>query len=147
MLDPFFGTGTTGVVAKRLGRRWIGIEREPSYVRLARRRIAAVRPDRKVADAVAVDDQPTTRRIPFERLVEAGLLRPGKRLYFKGSRKQAARIRADGRLTYGRDVGSIHQMARALAGGPCNGWEQWYFLDSAGDLRPIDELRQDFREA
>jgi modification methylase len=146
VLDPFFGTGTTGVVAKRLGRHWIGIEREQDYVRLARRRIAAIR----AHDAARVDD-PEARapvpRIPFERLVDAGVVRPGQRLYFRGNRKQPARVRADGRVARGRDVGSIHQVARALAGAPCNGWDHWYFADASGELHRIDELRQSFRKS
>jgi len=146
VLDPFFGTGTTGVVAKRLGRHWIGIEREASYVRLARRRIAAVRPDPEAPGDDHGGGHRLAPRIPFARLVETGVLRPGKHLYFRGSRKQAARVRADGRIAYRRAVGSIHQVARALAGGPCNGWQHWYFRNSAGDLRPIDELRRAFRE-
>lgn len=146
VLDPFFGTGTTGVVAKRLGRRWIGIEREPGYVRLGRQRIAQVRTEAEASSPVEADEQRRTApRIPFERLIEARLLKPGQALYFRANRKESARVRADGRLAHGDDVGSIHQVARALAGAPCNGWDSWYFVTSKGDLRPIDDLRRKLR--
>jgi modification methylase len=147
VLDPFFGTGTTGVVAKRLGRRWIGIERQSAYVRLARRRIASVRTGADGAAAGDEDRRSTPVKIPFERLVQAGVVRPGQRLYFRASRQQVARVRADGRVARRGDIGSIHQLARALAGAPCNGWDHWYFADSTGNLHPIDELRQAFRKA
>jgi modification methylase len=144
VLDPFFGTGTTGVAAKRLGRHWIGIEKQPSYVKLARRRIAAVRPDPE-ALRLAQDPKPPAERVPFPRLVQEAMVRPGQRLYFRGLRSVSARIRADGRVAYDSKVGSIHQIARALAGAPCNGWDHWYFEDPGGSLRPIDELRKTFR--
>ncbi|HSB89838.1 MAG TPA: hypothetical protein VLD63_07430 [Anaerolineales bacterium] len=108
--------------------------------------MAAVRAE----DAPHADNpeaRPPAPRVPFQQLVEAGVVRPGQRLYFRGNRKQPARVRADGRVARGRDVGSIHQLARALAGAPCNGWDHWYFADASGDLHRIDELRQSFRKS
>ena len=95
VLDPFFGTGTTGAVAKRLGRRFIGIEQDPAYVALARRRIAAVRP--APAELVLLESRREAPRIPFGTLVERGLLRPGEVLV-DAARRWRARVRADGSL-------------------------------------------------
>jgi modification methylase len=144
VLDPFFGTGTTGAVARRLHRRWIGIEREERYVRLARERISGVEPGPFEEAVFDVRDPRSTQpRIPVGRLLELGLLHPGQRLFFRRSRREWARIRSDGRLIRGGEIGSIHQLGRSLMkGSPCNGWDHWYFEDSGGELRPLDELRQ-----
>ncbi|MCC7205738.1 MAG: site-specific DNA-methyltransferase [Anaerolineae bacterium] len=142
VLDPFFGTGTTGAVARKLGRRWIGIERDADYVRIARERIDAI-PDGAPAAALTLPDRRKARRLPFGMLLERGLLQPGQLLYFRGQRDCAALLLADGRLRYGEVVGSIHQVAQAIQGAPCNGWEHWHAADPAtGALQPIDTLRQ-----
>jgi modification methylase len=147
VLDPFFGTGTSGAVAKQLGRRWIGIEREPGYVSLARRRIAQVRLEAGASSNAEVDEQRrNTPRVPFERLMAAHMLKPGQRLFFRGQRRRAARIRADAMLVCRGVAGSIHQVGSRLSGGaPCNGWTQWFFEDKRGELQPIDVLRQELR--
>jgi len=143
VLDPFFGVGTTGAVARRLGRRFIGIEREPEYARLAEARIRAVVP----AESEAIDVTLAKRqepRIPFGWLVERGLLEPGELLY-DPQRRHAARIRADGTLAARDVVGSIHQVGAALQGLPaCNGWAFWCF-ERQGRLLPIELLRQKLR--
>ncbi len=142
VLDPFFGTGTTGAVAKALGRRFIGIERDPFYVRLARERIARVRPLPKEA-IQALGGKREEPRIPFGQLVERGLLRPGEVLV--GPRGQAAKVRADGTLVADGITGSIHQVGAQLEGAPsCNGWTFWHFQRD-GKLIPIDVLRQQLR--
>lgn len=142
VLDPFFGTGTTGAVARKLGRRWIGIERDADYVRIARERIDAI-PESAPADALALPDRRKARRLPFGTLLERGLLQPGQLLYFRGQSDCAATVLADGRLRYGEMVGSIHQVARTIQGAPCNGWEHWHAADATtGALQPIDTLRQ-----
>ena len=147
VLDPFFGTGTTGVVARRLQRRWVGIEQDPSYAELARERISA-EPE-PPADPGIFEPPPSGRsqkRIPFGRLLEAGLLRPGQTLYFERDRRKTAQVKADGRLIAGGFTGSIHQAGSQLSGGaPCNGWTRWYFEDDRGELAPIDLLRQALR--
>jgi modification methylase len=142
VLDPFFGTGTTGAVAKALGRRWIGIERDEGYRKLAAERIARVHP--LPAEALtALGGRRAEPRIPFGRLVERGLLRPGEVLV--GPRGQAARVRADGTLVAEGITGSIHQVSAALEGAPsCNGWTYWQFRRD-GKLIPIDFLRQQLR--
>jgi modification methylase len=142
VLDPFFGTGTTGAVAKALGRHFIGIEREESYRRVAADRISRVRP--LPADAIAtMGSKRAEPRVPFGQLVERGLLRPGEVLV--GPRGQAARVRADGSLVAAEHRGSIHQVGAALEGAPsCNGWTYWQFRRD-GQLIPIDFLRQQLR--
>jgi site-specific DNA-methyltransferase (adenine-specific) len=144
ILDPFFGTGTTGAVAKKLHRNWIGIEREPDYVKIARERIAAVVPEPYHEAAFDVRDRRHKEpRIPFAALLEYGLLNPGQELYFGCRREVNARIKPDGKLLLDGFEGSIHQVGKHLSGGsPCNGWEHWYYEDSAGQLWVIDELRK-----
>ncbi len=146
VLDPFFGTGTTGVVAQRLGRAWIGIEREVAYVDVAKRRIEAARAAVPAPAVLDVRDRRRTEpRIPFGHLLEAGLLRPGDVLCFRGQRAVSATIRADGRLIVGDFIGSIHQAGRHLTGAPCNGWDHWYYEAEDGALRPVDALRERLR--
>ncbi|EPX84872.1 DNA modification methylase [Rubellimicrobium thermophilum DSM 16684] len=143
VLDPFFGTGTTGAVARMLGRHFIGIEREPAYRRIAEERIARVRPFE--AESITVQGSKRAEpRVAFGTLVERGLLRPGEELWSLGGRHKA-KVRADGTLV-GRDVtGSIHQVGAHLEGAPsCNGWTYWHFRRD-GCLIPIDVLRQQIR--
>lgn len=143
ILDPFFGVGTTGAVAKRLGRRFIGIEQDENYVRCARARIDAVEP----ADADTVAVTPSKRqlpRIPFGAIVERGLLNPGDTLVSPDGR-HAARVRADGSIALSDASGSIHQMgARVMQAEACNGWTFWHVQTDAG-LTPIDIFRQRIR--
>ena len=142
VLDPFFGTGTTGAVAKRLGRRFIGVEQDPAYVALARRRIASVQP--APADLVALESRREAPRVPFGSLVERGLLQPGEVLV-DARRRWSARVRADGSLISAEHKGSIHSVAAQLQGAPaCNGWAFWHF-ERKGELVLIDRLRQQLR--
>ncbi len=147
VLDPFFGTGTTGVVARRLHRRWIGIEREPGYIELARQRIENT-PREPYSEAVFSTPNPRkSPRVPFGRLLEYALIEPGQVLYFGGDGEGQALVLADGAIEYNGQRGSIHQIARLLRQAPCNGWELWYYQDrETGERRPIDHLRQLFRE-
>jgi len=143
VLDPFFGTGTTGAAARRLGRRFIGIERDPTYAELAETRIAEVIPA-GAEDLKVMGSKKSEPRVPFGALVEAGLLRPGDRLYCpKGERE--ARVRADGSLAVGDLTGSIHKLGALLENAPaCNGWTYWRFRSDQG-LKPIDALRAEIR--
>ena len=140
VLDPFFGSGTTGAVAKRLRRDYLGIEREEIYAVAAQTRIAAVEP----LDAETVAAAPTKRgepRIAFASLVEAGLIAPGLKLT-DAKRRHGALVRADGALAIGGVVGSIHKTGALVQGLPaCNGWTFWHYED-AGRLFPIDDLRE-----
>jgi len=143
VLDPFFGVGTTGAVAKRLGRRFIGLEREPDYVALAKARIAKVQPV-SAADLEVMGSKKSEPRVPFGHIVEAGLLHPGDTLYCpKGT--HAARVRADGSLVVGDLSGSIHKVGAMVQAQPaCNGWTYWHFKTDKG-LAPIDVLRAKVR--
>jgi modification methylase len=143
VLDPFFGSGTTGAVAKRLGRRFIGIERDPENVRLARERIAKVAAvDAEVAEVSR--SKKSEPRIPFGILVERGLLPPGEILTGHGGRYRA-KVRADGTLVCADATGSIHRIAAHVQGlDACNGWTFWHFQTPSGPM-PIDVLRQRVR--
>jgi modification methylase len=143
ILDPFFGTGTTGVVAKKLRRRYIGLERETAFADLAVERLRATQA--MPEDVVEVTESKRAQpRVPFGTLVERGMLHPGENL-FDPSRRFIAKIRADGSLVSADSKGSIHQVGAAVQGAPaCNGWTFWCFEDR-GKLIPIDVLRQRVR--
>ncbi|ADO43877.1 site-specific DNA-methyltransferase [Ketogulonicigenium vulgare] len=144
VLDPFFGTGTTGAVAKMLGRHFIGIEREESYRKVATRRLAKVRP--LSAEALAVTTSKRAEpRVAFGLLVERGMLRPGEELQSLNGR-HSAKVRADGTLVATDHTGSIHQVGARLEGAPsCNGWTYWHFKRDGQNV-PIDALRQQIRD-
>ena len=143
VLDPFLGSGTTAAVAKLLGRRWIGVEREEGYRALAQARIDRVVP--LANDAVRVTRPKRAEpKVPFGTLVERGLLRAGEELHSLDGRHRA-RIVADGTLLGGGAQGSIHQLGARLEGAPsCNGWTYWHFKRD-GRRVPIDALRQQIR--
>ncbi|MBI4967116.1 MAG: site-specific DNA-methyltransferase [Rhodospirillales bacterium] len=143
VLDPFFGTGTTGAAAKRLGRHFIGIERDKDYATLARARLKNVKPVPE-AELLITPSKREEPRIPFGTLVERGMLRPGDLLFSPGKR-HAARIRADGTIIADRHRGSIHQVGALVQGAPaCNGWTFWH-VEERGNLVVIDLLRQKIR--
>src|SRR5690349_3887859 len=139
VIDPFCGTGTTGAVAKRLGRRFVGFEREEGYARAARERINAVEPlaAPTLAPFMTAREAP---RVPFTALIERGLVTPGARLV-DAKKKHRALVRADGAVSLDGAVGSIHRIG-ALAQGldACNGWTFWH-LETQKGLTPIDAFR------
>jgi modification methylase len=140
VLDPFFGTGTTGAVARRLGRRWIGIERESAYVKVARERIASTLPLDESAMQTVLDkrDQP---RVAFGVLVESGLV-PAGTVLTDAKRRWTASVRADGSIESAAHAGSIHKVGAVLQGSPsCNGWTFWH-VEQGGRLEPLDTFRQ-----
>ena len=143
VLDPFFGVGTTGAAAKRLGRNFIGIEREADYVALAKARVADVLPADPDGLAVTASGR-SEPRIPFGSLIERGLLRPGDVLKSPDGRHQA-RVRADGSIATADTAGSIHQVgAQVLNAQACNGWTFWH-VDTDRGAAPIDDLRRKVR--
>ncbi len=145
VLDPFFGTGTTGAVAKLLGRQWIGIERERKYVAVAERRIAGLLP-LTGGDMAISQGKRGEARVAFGALVETGMVRPGTRLTCP-SRRHVAHVRADGSLAMNDKTGSIHQMGAAAQGLPsCNGWTFWHYEED-GALVAIDAKRAEYRAA
>ena len=143
VLDPFFGTGTTGAVAKKLGRHFIGIERDDTYIAAALKRLAAAKPlpAEAIETAVAKRQAP---RVAFGSLVEMGLIEAGTEL-FDGRRRWSALVRADGSLASGQHQGSIHRVGALVSGAEaCNGWTFWH-TNQNGHLAPIDLLRSDVR--
>ncbi len=142
VLDPFFGSGTTGAVAKKLQRNWIGIEQDKTYVEVAKKRIASVEP--VPLESVQLTDRRKQKRVPFGLLIEAGLLEPGQMLYFfKGS--QTAQVLANGQIRCGELIGSIHSVAKHLLNGaPANGWDAWLYLHQ-DQKQTLDYLRQQFK--
>jgi modification methylase len=145
VLDPFFGTGTTGAAAHRLGRNWIGIERDAHYAEIARERLAALLPGPSDPAVLLTPNPRRERRLPFGALLEYGLLQPGQALYFGHSGETSAVIQADGSLLCQGQRASIHQAARLLQPGPGNGWTLWYFQDETGARCPLDDLRKKLR--
>lgn len=139
VLDPFFGSGTTGAVAKRLGRHFVGIEREQDYIDAASARIAAVEPLGK-AELTVMTGKKAEPRVAFNVLLESGLVRPGQVLT-DAKRRYSAIIRADGTIASGGDAGSIHRLGAKVQGlDACNGWTFWHYEDGEA-LKPIDDLR------
>ena len=140
VLDPFFGTGTTGAVAKRLGRQWIGCERENVYRDAALKRIEKELPLDESA-LMTMQSAKTAPRVAFGSLVESGYLKPGTEVFDK-KRRWIATVRADGSLGMGKQTGSIHSLGKDLQGAPsCNGWTFWHYEDG-GEVKPIDAARQ-----
>ena len=143
VLDPFFGSGTTGAVAKKLGRKYIGLERDKSYAKLAEKRLAMTQrvSDEEFLNTPSKKDLP---RVPFGRLLESGLLQPGQVLTDQRGR-HSARVRADGTLVTDGFRGSIHQVGAFVQKAPaCNGWQFWY-VKQKNELVPIDLYRQQLR--
>jgi modification methylase len=145
VLDPFSGTGTTGAAAKRLGRQFIGIERDPAYAAAAGARLAEVQrlEEATLTPFMTAREAP---RVPFAALIERGMIKPGERLT-DAKRKVTALVRADGALQIGAQVGSIHR-AGALAQGleACNGWAYWH-VERKNKLTSIDDFRAEIRES
>ncbi len=149
ILDPFFGTGTTGAVAKKLGRHFVGIEKDRAYIKAAQARIDAISPGMFDNEVYGLyETKRSAPRIPFGTLLELGLLMPGQSLYFNRSRDKSVTVLADGSLR-ARDGtrGSIHKIGAYIGNLPaCNGWEHWYYETQDGELVVIDSLRDEVRK-
>jgi DNA modification methylase len=147
VLDPFFGTGTTGAVAHKLHRHYIGVEIDPNYARLAQERVGEVAQLEFEAPIYITPNPRRRQRIPFGNLVENGLLDPGQTLYFGVEGDLTAKVLADGKLSYNGSRGSIHQIAKQIRDGPSNGWNCWYYWDEKTQKRQqIDQLREILRK-
>ena len=143
VLDPFLGSGTTAVVAKKLGRIFCGIEKDKKYFKVANKRIKNTKP---IEDGYldAVQNNRSKPRIPFGSLVEIGAIKPGTEIYDQ-KKKINAKIMVDGSIKYQKSEGSIHKIAAKILGAEsCNGWTFWHY-QSGNTLKPIDELRQRLR--
>lgn len=147
VLDPFFGSGTTGAVAKRLHRNWIGIEREKRYIEAAKKRIDAIQLEIFDNDTFNVKSKAkSVPKVAFSVLVENGYLQPGQKLFFTKDKSRFATIKPDARLrTADGFEGSIHKAgSHFMNNAPCNGWEHWY-LQENGRLISLGEVREKYR--
>jgi len=147
ILDPFFGTGTTGAVAKRFNRHWIGIDNDERYISIACERIDTVHAETEAGNA---HDEPINRRpkrIPFTKLLEKGYIQIGQALYFRNKDDLKAIVLPNGQVQCKDYSGSIHKVGRAILKAPCNGWMAWYYINQlSGNREPIDVLRQQIRK-
>jgi len=143
VLDPFFGSGTTGSVAKMLHRNWIGVERENKYIKAAQKRIDMIEP--VPLEALCCEDNHRPKRIPFGLLIESGLLSPGQSLWAEHGKTKAT-VLSNGKIKCKDRIDTIHGMAKLLTNTPANGWDFWFFEDANGEKRPIDELRTQIRK-
>jgi len=147
VLDPFFGSGTTGAVAKRLHRNWIGLEREKKYIEVAKKRINAIQPEMFDSETFNVKSKAKTApKVAFSVLVENGYLQPGQMLFFAKDESRFAAIKPDSRLRAADGFeGSIHQVgSHYMNNAPCNGWEHWYIQEN-GLFLCLAELREKYR--
>ena len=143
IVDPFFGTGTTGAVAKKLGRHFIGCEREGDYINAALKRIASIKPLEKIV-LETVKGKRAEKRVAFGSLIEQGLIMPGAKLV-DSKRKYEATVRADGSLICNGHEGSIHKVGALVQdAAACNGWTYWH-LDREGEMTLIDDFRTQIR--
>ena len=147
VLDPFMGSGTTGAVAARLHRKWLGIESENKYIKLAKQRIDSIQPELFDEPTFDIRSKKKSKpRVAFSTLIENGLLQPGQTLYFKKDKTRTATIKPNSKLhTNDEFEGSIHQAgSHYMDGIPCNGWDHWYILDN-DEFIVLDQIREQYR--
>jgi DNA modification methylase len=145
VLDPFFGSGTTGAVATRLRRSYIGIEASPEYVEIARQRIESIPPALAGAAELITKSNRDAPRVSFGQLIEARYVHVGQNVY-SNDRTVVATIKADAHVLWAGQSGSIHRIAAIIQHKPAfNGWEYWYIEDAQGVLVSIDQLREQYR--
>lgn len=148
VLDPFFGTGTTGAAAKILHRNWIGIENDPTYIPIAKNRIDRIQEEDYSPEAFMVrDEKRLAPRVAFSRLLETGYIKPGQSLYFNQDPTLVATVKPNGILRHKKFEGSIHQTTKHILNGkPANGWLYWFVKDKAGEFISIDDIRENYRK-
>ncbi|WP_245863117.1 site-specific DNA-methyltransferase [Candidatus Viridilinea mediisalina] len=145
VLDPFSGSGTTAAVAKRLQRRYIGIEISPEYVAISQERLASLPASPVSEHELVTKSKRDAPRISFGQLIEAGYLAIGQQVFSK-DRKFVATIKADAHLIWQEQSGSIHKIAALIQNRPAyNGWEYWYCESATGSFVSIDDLREQYR--
>lgn len=145
VLDPFFGSGTTGAVAKKLHRHWIGIERDSIYIQVAQERINSIQDELFVEGVFVFKTKRDHPRVPFGTLLEIGLIKPGQLLFFGKSGDIFATVLANGSIQHNGITGSIHQVGSEIQNAPCNGWEHWYYIDeNTGERIVINKLREKY---
>jgi len=142
ILDPFLGTGTTAAVAKKLGRKYFGIEKDEKYFKAANERIIRTKAIEE-SHLDTLENNKSKPRIPFGSLVELGIIKPGTNI-FDEKKKFNAKIMVDGSIKHKDSAGSIHKIAAKIMGTESyNGWTYWY-CNINGSIKPIDNLRQRF---
>jgi len=148
ILDPFFGTGTTGAAAKILHRNWIGIEKDPIYIPVAINRIKRIERNEFTPEIFDIkDDKRLAPRVAFSRLVESGYIKPGQKLFFNQETENTAVVKANGVLVLDDFEGSIHQTTKYILGGkPANGWLYWFVKNGRNKYRSIDDIREQYRK-
>lgn len=147
VLDPFFGSGTTGAVAKKLGRHFIGIERETTYIKLAQARIDAIAPSQINPDLLVTPSKRSRPRVRFASLLESGLISIGQPLTDPTGDRHTALVRADSTLQLGSFIGSIHKAAAYVSGtDTANGWDFWHVMTDQNRRVPLDSLREQYRQ-
>lgn len=148
VLDPFFGSGTTGAVAKKLHRKWIGVEKERKYIQIAQKRLDSITPE--LFEETTFDVRSKLQKqakVPFSSLLEHGYLAPGQELFFDAKSAMVAKVKPNAKLAFDGIEGSIHQVGKEIKNGsPCNGWQHWYFKNDSGDMVVIDNLREMYRK-
>jgi len=143
VLDPFFGTGTTGAVAKKLKRNFIGIEREEGYITLANKRINAIKECFLEAEWEE-EEKEKQDRVPFETLLKENYIKAGEPLYTRKTYSATAFVMEDGKLEYKKQIGSIHRIGSIIQQTPsCNGWKFWYIMRDDKSVL-IDSLRDEY---
>jgi site-specific DNA-methyltransferase (adenine-specific) len=146
VLDPFFGSGTTGAVAKKFGRHWIGIESDEAYISIAQQRIDSITQNNGCVDDCTENLHTREKRIPFLTLLKEGFIKEGQILYFGSHGDRQAVVIQNGQIRYGEQSGSIHKIGRDILNAPCNGWLAWYYIEEqTGKCEPIDMLRKKAR--
>lgn len=146
VLDPFFGSGTTGAVAKKLKRNFVGIESNTEYIEIAQDRLDRIPAANADPETLSTRSKRDLPRVSFGQLLEGQYLKVGQKIYSQ-SRDCVATVKADSQLTWGKLTGSIHKIAAQTQGKSAhNGWEFWYYEDEAGQLVSIDRLREKYRQ-
>jgi DNA modification methylase len=143
VLDPFFGTGTTGAVAKKLGRDFIGIEKETDYIKIAQERIDSIFILYPEADWVE-EEKEKQNRVPFKTLLKEKIIKAGDPLYTRKTYNTCAFVLSDGKLEYKNQIGSIHRIGAMIQQTPsCNGWKFWYIIQGNKSVL-LDDIRNEY---